>query len=109
VPLTPKTAEVLAVLVERHGTIVEKEDLLRFVWPNAVGWKNNLPQHIFDPAQGADGIGGNNLDGRGRGWLTLPGGSLPAPLARLAEFGRHLAAHVYRRVCFVAADCLPHA
>src|SRR5918994_7463454 len=46
VALTPKTVEVLSVLVERHGTIVEKDDLLRFVWPNAVVEENNLPRHI---------------------------------------------------------------
>ena len=46
VPLTPKTVDVLSVLVERHGSIVEKDDLLRFVWPNAVVEENNLARHI---------------------------------------------------------------
>jgi DNA-binding winged helix-turn-helix (wHTH) protein len=46
VPLTPKTVDVLAVLIERHGEVVEKDDLLRFVWPNAVVEENNLARHI---------------------------------------------------------------
>jgi DNA-binding winged helix-turn-helix (wHTH) protein len=46
VPLTPKAVEVLAVLVERPGEVVEKDDLLRFVWPNAVVEENNLARHI---------------------------------------------------------------
>ena len=46
VPLTPKTVDVLSVLVERHGEVVEKDELLRFVWPNAVVEENNLARHI---------------------------------------------------------------
>ena len=46
VPLTPKTVDVLSVLIERHGRVVEKDDLLRFVWPNAVVEENNLARHI---------------------------------------------------------------
>jgi Tol biopolymer transport system component/DNA-binding winged helix-turn-helix (wHTH) protein len=46
VPLTPKTVDVLAVLIERHGEVVEKDDLLRFVWPNAVVEENNLARHV---------------------------------------------------------------
>jgi DNA-binding winged helix-turn-helix (wHTH) protein len=32
----------LTGLVERHGTIVEEDALLRFVWPNAVVEENKL-------------------------------------------------------------------
>ena len=46
VPLTPKAAEVLSVLVEHHGEVVAKDDLLRFVWPNSVVEENNLARHI---------------------------------------------------------------
>ena len=35
VPLTPKAFDVLAVLVERSGSLVEKEELLRLVWEDA--------------------------------------------------------------------------
>lgn len=33
VPLTPKALETLAVLIENNGRIVDKEELLRLVWP----------------------------------------------------------------------------
>jgi Tol biopolymer transport system component/DNA-binding winged helix-turn-helix (wHTH) protein len=33
VPLTPKAIDTLCVLVRHHGRIVEKEDLLKEVWP----------------------------------------------------------------------------
>jgi Tol biopolymer transport system component/DNA-binding winged helix-turn-helix (wHTH) protein len=35
VPLTPKALETLAVLIENSGRIVDKEELLRLVWPGA--------------------------------------------------------------------------
>src|SRR5688500_3555938 len=44
--LTPKAVEVLSVLVERHGQVVEKGDLLNFVWPNAIVEENNLARHV---------------------------------------------------------------
>lgn len=46
VPLTPKATETLLALVERHGSLVTKEDLLRIVWPNAFVEENNLAQNI---------------------------------------------------------------
>jgi Tol biopolymer transport system component/DNA-binding winged helix-turn-helix (wHTH) protein len=46
VPLTPRTAEVLRVLLEHRGEVVEKSDLLRFVWPNSFVEENNLAKHI---------------------------------------------------------------
>jgi Tol biopolymer transport system component/DNA-binding winged helix-turn-helix (wHTH) protein len=46
VPLTPKTVDVLAFLIERAGQVVEKDDLLRFVWPNTVVEENNLARHV---------------------------------------------------------------
>ena len=46
VPLTPKAVETLLALVERHGRLVTKEELLRIVWPDAFVEENNLAQHI---------------------------------------------------------------
>lgn len=46
VPLTPKAIETLVVLVERHGRLVTKEELLQLVWPDAFVEENNLAQHI---------------------------------------------------------------
>jgi DNA-binding winged helix-turn-helix (wHTH) protein len=46
VPLTPKAFDTLAVLVERHGRIVDKAELLKLVWPDAFVEENNLTQNI---------------------------------------------------------------
>ena len=35
VPLSRKAVEILLLLVERHGQLVEKEELMRTVWPDA--------------------------------------------------------------------------
>jgi eukaryotic-like serine/threonine-protein kinase len=43
----PKAVETLKVLVERHGEVVEKDELLRLVWPDAVVEESNLSQQIF--------------------------------------------------------------
>ena len=34
VPLTPKVAETLLVLLEHHSRVVEKTELLKLVWPD---------------------------------------------------------------------------
>jgi len=46
VPLTPKAAETLVALVERQGSLVTKEELLRIVWPETFVEENNLAQNI---------------------------------------------------------------
>src|SRR5438034_10257656 len=46
VPLTPKAVETLLALVERHGRLVTKEELLRIVWPDTFVEENNLAQNI---------------------------------------------------------------
>ena len=47
VPLTPKSTEVLLVLVERRGHLVEKADLMRQVWPDTAVEESNLTQNIY--------------------------------------------------------------
>ena len=42
VALTPKALEVLLLLVERHGHIVEKEELINRVWADSVVEEGNL-------------------------------------------------------------------
>lgn len=46
VSLTPKAFDTLLVLVERHGRLVTKEELLRLVWPGTFVEENNLAQNI---------------------------------------------------------------
>jgi DNA-binding winged helix-turn-helix (wHTH) protein len=45
--IAPKALEVLIVLVENRGRIVEKEDLMRRVWPETFVEENNLAFNIF--------------------------------------------------------------
>jgi DNA-binding winged helix-turn-helix (wHTH) protein/TolB-like protein len=48
VPLAPKVAETLRVLLERHGTVVERAELMRAVWPDTtveeIGLARNISQ-----------------------------------------------------------------
>jgi Tol biopolymer transport system component/DNA-binding winged helix-turn-helix (wHTH) protein len=46
VPLTPKAFDTLLELVRHSGKTIEKDDLMREVWPDAVVEENNLNQNI---------------------------------------------------------------
>jgi tetratricopeptide (TPR) repeat protein len=45
--LAPKSAETLAVLVENAGQLVDKDDLMRRVWPDAFVEEVNLAKNVF--------------------------------------------------------------
>lgn len=47
VPLAQKSFDVLLALVERNGQIVDKEELMQRVWPDAFVEEGNLTQHIY--------------------------------------------------------------
>ncbi len=47
VPLPPKALATLLVLVERHGRVVDKEEILQAVWPDAFITDATLTQNIF--------------------------------------------------------------
>jgi TolB-like protein/DNA-binding winged helix-turn-helix (wHTH) protein/Tfp pilus assembly protein PilF len=46
VPLSPKIFEVLRVLVENHGRLVEKDKLLKEVWPDSFVEESNLNHSV---------------------------------------------------------------
>lgn len=46
VPLTPKVFDVLCVLVQNNGHLVEKEELLKEVWPDSFVEESNLNHSI---------------------------------------------------------------
>jgi DNA-binding winged helix-turn-helix (wHTH) protein/TolB-like protein len=46
VPLTPKTFDILILLVEKSGRVIAKEELLEKVWPDAVVEEANLAVNI---------------------------------------------------------------
>jgi serine/threonine-protein kinase len=47
VQLTPKAFEVLRILMENKGHVVEKKELMQTVWPDAIVEDANLAQTIF--------------------------------------------------------------
>ncbi len=46
VPLTPKVAETLLVLLEHHSRVVEKSELLKLVWPDTFVEEGGLARNI---------------------------------------------------------------
>src|SRR5215510_1956864 len=44
--LTPKAFETLLVLIEAGGQVVEKDELMRRIWPDTVVEENNLAQCV---------------------------------------------------------------
>ena len=46
VPLTPKVFGILLALVENNGRVVEKDELMRQVWPDSFVEEGNLTQNI---------------------------------------------------------------
>jgi DNA-binding winged helix-turn-helix (wHTH) protein/tetratricopeptide (TPR) repeat protein len=47
VPLTPKATEMLLVLVENAGQLLDKDELMKRVWPDAFVEEGNLNKNIF--------------------------------------------------------------
>jgi TolB-like protein/Tfp pilus assembly protein PilF len=47
VPLAPKVFETLVVLVENSGHILEKDELIKRLWPDTFVEESNLAQNIF--------------------------------------------------------------
>src|SRR5262245_3143518 len=59
IPLQPKAFDLLHVLVEHHGHLLEKDELLKIVWPDAIVEEVNLANNIsvLRKALGEDGNG----------------------------------------------------
>ena len=47
IPLTPKAFETLLLLVRNNGQIVEKDELLKTIWPEAFVGEATLTQNVF--------------------------------------------------------------
>ncbi len=47
VPLMPKSFDMLRVLVENRGRLLQKNELMRLVWPDSFVEEGNLSHHIF--------------------------------------------------------------
>jgi DNA-binding winged helix-turn-helix (wHTH) protein/Flp pilus assembly protein TadD len=46
VPLTPKVFDTLVLLIENHGQVLDKKDLMSAIWPDTVVEENNLNQNV---------------------------------------------------------------
>ena len=46
VPLTPKAFEILMVLLQNANRVVDKDELMRLVWPGTVVEENNLTRNV---------------------------------------------------------------
>ena len=51
IPLTPKTFDLLVTLVENAGRLVEKDSLLKTVWPDVAVEEGNLTKGVFSLRQ----------------------------------------------------------
>ena len=47
VPLTPKAFETLLMLVEHGGHMIDKDELMKKVWPNTFVEEVNLAKNVF--------------------------------------------------------------
>jgi predicted ATPase/DNA-binding winged helix-turn-helix (wHTH) protein len=47
VPLPPKAIETLLALIERHGEIVGKDELMEIIWADSIVEESNLSQYLY--------------------------------------------------------------
>src|SRR5918995_3118342 len=59
IPLTPKTFDLLVTFVENAGRLVEKDSLLRSVWPDVAVEEGNLTKGVFSLRQILEEEGGH--------------------------------------------------
>jgi Tol biopolymer transport system component/DNA-binding winged helix-turn-helix (wHTH) protein len=70
VPLTPKAFDILLLLLQRRGGVVEKEDILREIWHGTAVEENNLARNISTLRKVLEDVPGENrfiatISGRG--------------------------------------------
>ena len=46
-PVTPKAVEILLLLAQNSGRIVEKDELMAAIWPDTVVEESNLTQTVY--------------------------------------------------------------
>jgi Tol biopolymer transport system component/DNA-binding winged helix-turn-helix (wHTH) protein len=72
IPLPLKSLEVLLVLVEQHGRVVSKEELMEQVWPDSHVEEANLARHIYTLRRTL-GESSKGAEGEHHYILTVPG------------------------------------
>jgi adenylate cyclase len=68
VPLTPRVFDTLLYFVRHHGRVLEKDELMREIWPDAIVEENNLTQNVSTLRQALGETGGAR-----RYIVTIPG------------------------------------
>src|SRR4051812_15840852 len=62
IPLRSKVFDTLCILVEKHGRLVRKDELMHRLWPDSVVEENNLDHNISKLRQAlADGNNGQKF------------------------------------------------
>jgi DNA-binding winged helix-turn-helix (wHTH) protein/TolB-like protein/predicted Zn-dependent protease len=103
VPLTPKAAEALLVLVERAGAVVSKDELMARLWPDTFVEEANLSHHVYRIRDAlGDGRDGKYID-------TLPrrGYRFVADVTRDLSLSTVVAAKVATDLAFSPAQTMP--
>jgi DNA-binding winged helix-turn-helix (wHTH) protein/Flp pilus assembly protein TadD len=59
IPLSRKALDILLILIESHGQLVEKDDLMHRVWPDSFVEESNLAVHISQVRKTLGEGGGN--------------------------------------------------
>ncbi|HLE62428.1 MAG TPA: winged helix-turn-helix domain-containing protein, partial [Pyrinomonadaceae bacterium] len=97
VSLTPKAFETLLVLVERNGHLVEKDELMRQVWPDTFVEELGLARNVSSLRRA---LGEGPTDNRYIETVPKCGYRFVAPVRMLAEdelvFSRHIRAQIIR-------------
>src|SRR5215831_11734942 len=89
IPLRAKVFDTLCLLVENHGTLVTKDELMRAVWPDSVVEEGNLAHNLTVLRKALDDKGSapliQTVSGQGYRFLgnvrTLGGGAMQVPAA----------------------------
>ena len=102
VPLTPKALELLLVLIEHSGHVVEKDELMRRLWPDSFVEEGNLAFNVSNLRKALGESPGRRdyivtIPGRGYQFVApvkaLPDAGLPPkevlvrPVAKSVRFG----------------------
>jgi TolB-like protein/Flp pilus assembly protein TadD len=96
VPLTPRVFDTLLYFVRHHGRVLEKDELMREIWPDAVVEENNLTQNVSTLRQALGEAGGERryivtVPGRGYRFAARVRGSAAAVGAAAPQGGSAIA------------------
>ena len=96
VPLTPRVFDTLLYFVRHHGRVLEKDELMREIWPDAIVEENNLTQNVSTLRQALGEAGGARryivtIPGRGYRFAAHVRGSAAAADPAVAAAARTIA------------------